>query len=67
MNGIFDRCISCGRPARAPGGGICLQCEIMALIDLSFDRMRSALQGAIPVTAKRLPASRPGSVADKKV
>lgn len=41
-----------------PGGGICIRCEIMVLIDLSFDRMKAALCGEIPVTGKRLPVSR---------
>jgi hypothetical protein len=44
-------------PATKPGSGICVRCEIQALIDLSFERMRAALSGAIPVIGKRLPGN----------
>jgi hypothetical protein len=51
---LFDTCVKCGRPSSQPGAGICLQCEIMALIDLSFDRIRAALRGEIPVIGRRI-------------
>lgn len=55
---ILDNCLNCNKPARKAGGGICLQCEIYALIDLSFERMHAALRGDIPVIGRKLPASR---------
>ena len=59
MNGMLDNCIACGRPAATPGGGICLRCEIMALIDLSFDRLRAGIRGEIPVLGRRIEPSQP--------
>lgn len=57
---LFDRCIVCGQRAYRPGAGICWQHEVTVLIDLSYDRMRAALRGSIPVIGKRLqPASTP--------
>ena len=55
---ILDNCIACGRQSKTPGAGICLQCEITALIDLSFERMRAALRGQIPTIGKRLQATK---------
>jgi hypothetical protein len=67
MKAMLDRCIVCGNEARKPGAGMCLHCEIQALIDLSFDPMRVAIRGQIPVIGKRLqPASHPRSGEAKK-
>jgi hypothetical protein len=70
---LLDTCIVCSQRAYKPGAGICWYHEVQALIDLSFDRMREALHGDIPVIGKRLQPSQPGqfqhpgSVADTKV
>jgi hypothetical protein len=58
MNGILDTCIVCGRSARRPGAGICRYHEIMALIDLSYDRMLERIRKPQPPRGRRLPISR---------
>jgi hypothetical protein len=58
MNSLLDRCIVCGLQAREPGAGICRYHWLMALIDLSLDRLRAALRGDIPTRGRRLTVSR---------
>ena len=52
MNGLLDRCIACGMPATKPGSGICIRCEIMALIALGYERMRERVRGNIKVSGR---------------
>jgi hypothetical protein len=50
---ILDRCINCGLPARKPGAGICVRCEIEALISLSYERMKEYMKSD-PLRARRI-------------